>query len=291
MKTTATNWDDFYIAYQVAEQGSLSKAGKALNLNHATVLRHVNRLEEQLGSKLFIRHQRGYRLTDAGELLIAEMPNIMTQFNRLKSLIAETEKSIVGQLTITTANDNINLFTPPIMAFKNLHPNLRINMVASDDVLSLATGAAHVSLRAGREPQDPDLIVRKMIDIRFNFYASSDYIERYGEIKNLNEVNQHYWVLPNGEKQNIPLVKKVLSLTEDNQIVFQANNFLDIYNAIEHGLGIGPMPNHLASNYKNVKEVIPSEYISDIGLWFVYHRDLKENAKVKAFYDFLMQRF
>jgi DNA-binding transcriptional LysR family regulator len=68
------HWDDYRIALQVAQSGSLSKAAKLLQCNHATVLRHVNRLEDALNIKLFIRHQRGYKLTDAGQILVNELP-------------------------------------------------------------------------------------------------------------------------------------------------------------------------------------------------------------------------
>ena len=55
---TQPSWDDFRIAYLLAKSGTLTKAGKLLQMNHATVLRHINRLEEALDTKLFIRHQR-----------------------------------------------------------------------------------------------------------------------------------------------------------------------------------------------------------------------------------------
>jgi len=218
---------------------------------------------------------------------VAELPHIMEQFNHLKNQITDTEKNIIGNLTVTIANDNITLLTQPLMAFKDAHPNVLINLIASDDVLSLATGAAHVSLRAGEKPKDPDLIVRKMFDINFNYYASNNYIQRHGRLKSLNNADQHYWVLAGGEKQNIPMIKSIIRRVKNNRIVFQSNNFLEVYKAIEHGLGIGPIPTHLIDNYKNIHKVAEPESSINAALWFVYHRDLKENAKVKAFYDFI----
>ena len=52
-------WHDYKIAYHVALDGSLSQALVSLRLNHATVLRRVNQLEQALEETLFIRHQRG----------------------------------------------------------------------------------------------------------------------------------------------------------------------------------------------------------------------------------------
>lgn len=291
MINQSAQWDDFYIAYQVAKCGSLSKAGVVLNLNHATVLRHVNRLENKLGSKLFIRHQRGYRLTEAGQLLVAQLPDIMEQFNRLEHLIIDTEKNIVGNLTVTTANDNTTFLASALMQFKEANPNLRINLVASDEILPLATGAAHVSLRAGKEPRDPDLIVRKLLDVRFDYYAAEQYVQRHGELKTIADINQHYWVLPSGDKQNISTIKIILNKVEEKRIVYQSNSFLEVYNAIERGFGIGPIPLHLVNNYKNIKKMPLSVPETNDALWFVYHRHLKENVRIKALYDFIIDFF
>ena len=148
------SWDDFRIAYQLAESGTLTKAGKVLQMNHATVLRHINRLEEVLDTKLFIRHQRGYQLTDAGELVIKELPDINRSFSRLENLIASAEKNISGNLRITTLTDFSPLLNPALKAFRQAYPKLRIQIIATDDIIPLATGAAHVSLRAGAQPNE-----------------------------------------------------------------------------------------------------------------------------------------
>ena len=288
---TNTYWDDFHIAYQVAQCGSLSKAGKILNLNHATVLRHVNQLEEQLGNKLFIRHQRGYRLTDAGQLLVAELPNIIERFNRLENLMANTKKNVAGNLTITTVSDNAAMLTHTLMEFRNVYPKLRIKLISSDEILPLATGAAHVSLRAGKAPKDPDSIARKIIDIRFDYYASKQYIKQHGELKNLTDANKHDWVLPSNEKQGIPIVSTIINTVQEDRIVYQSNSFVEVYKAIEHGIGIGPIAEHQVNNYKDIYKLSIPVKNPGSALWFVYHRDLKENARVKALYDFLIKHF
>ena len=60
------NWDEVKTAYQVARMGTVSGAADVLGVHHATVIRHVDALEQRLGVKLFQRHARGYTATEPG---------------------------------------------------------------------------------------------------------------------------------------------------------------------------------------------------------------------------------
>ena len=59
------NWDEVKTALHVARIGTVSGAADVLGVHHATVIRHIDALEEQLGVKLFQRHPRGYTATEA----------------------------------------------------------------------------------------------------------------------------------------------------------------------------------------------------------------------------------
>jgi DNA-binding transcriptional LysR family regulator len=281
------SWDDFRIAYQVAKSGTLTKAGKILNMNHATVLRHVNCLEENLGTKLFIRHQRGYQLTDAGELVVKELPDIQKSFSRLENLMASAEKNISGNLRITTLSDFSPLLNPALKAFRQAYPKLRIHIIATDDILSLATGAAHVSLRAGAQPTEPDLIVKKLNAPEIHYYAANSYVKEHGIPANVSEYNQHLWALPSNEKRKIPFIKQILKHINDDQIIYQSNHFPDIHNAVIEGMAIGPIGVHHSSKYDHLQKLDIEIERGIEGLWFVYHKDLKNSARIQALYEFL----
>ncbi|NRB40294.1 MAG: LysR family transcriptional regulator [Pseudomonadales bacterium] len=284
-------WDDYRVAYQVAQSGSLSKAAKHLQCNHATVLRHVNRLEQALNIKLFIRHQRGYRLTDAGHIMVSEMPNIFEEFNRLESLMGSVEQDISGNLRITTLAEFSSLLNPALIQFRAAYPKLRIQLISTDEIIPLASGAAHVSLRAGAEPQDPDLIVRKILCINMNYYAAESYVQTHGLPDNINELNQHAWVMPSADKQRIPYVKQILEHIDIEQVVYQSNHFMDIQAAVAAGMGIGLISELDAPNYPHLHklELKDMAHLQMGNLWFVYHRDLKHNAKVKTLYQYLLE--
>ncbi len=286
---TQASWDDFRIAYQVAKSGTLTKAGKMLQMNHATVLRHINRLEEALDTKLFIRHQRGYQLTDAGELVVKEVPDIQKSFSRLENLMSSAEKNISGNLRITTLSDFSPLLNPALKAFRQAYPKLRIQIIATDDIIPLATGAAHVSLRAGGQPNEPDLIVKKLNPPDIHYYAADSYVAEHGLPANDREYNQHLWALPSNEKRKIPFVKQILKHIDEEQIIYQSNHFPDIHNAVIEGMAIGPMGVHHANKCDNLQKLDIQFDTAIEGFWFVYHKDLKNSARIQALFGFLEQ--
>jgi DNA-binding transcriptional LysR family regulator len=286
------SWDDLYVAYRVAELGSLSRAGEKLSMNHSTVLRRINHLEQRLGIKLFIRHQRGYRLTDAGKMLLGEMRPIAMDMQRLFSSLSALEASPSGTLKISTVSDFSMFFAPVLYAFREAFPQIRVQVVATDDVLSLAEGGVHVAIRMGMEPAEPDLIARRLMPIRHNYFASSRYIERHGVPQSLADANRHLWVLPSGEKQNMPGIRELVDCLDADQIVFQSNSFSDIHSAVLEGMGVGPIGGlqrfgGWASTLQKVEFGLkaPEAY-----MWFVYHKDMRGSSRIRALQDFILQR-
>lgn len=282
-----TSWDDYRIAYQVALDGSLSKAAITLNINHTTVLRHINQLEHSLGVKLFIRHQRGYQLTDAGFLLLNNMPQVHSQITRLQNILTDSEGEIAGILRITSVLTYSKILNPALKAFIKQYPKLRIELVSTDDIVPLESGAVHVSIRIGKKPAEGDIVVKKLADVEFAYYATSDYVAEHGLPTSTAQFIQHAWVLPSGGKRSIPFVKHVTEHIAEENIVYQSNNFPDVHQAVIDGFGIGPLDLQQANQYPNLHKMTTIDTPLSESLWFVYHRDLKHSNRVKTLYQFL----
>ncbi|WP_091987267.1 LysR family transcriptional regulator [Pseudoalteromonas denitrificans] len=284
------SWDDYKVAYQVAIDGTLSQAGKTLEMNHATVLRHVNRLENALEIKLFIRHQRGYQLTDAGSVLMDELPDLIAQFSRLENRLHNVEGQISGELRITTLSSFSAQLTPILKEFRDSYPLIRIKVLSTDDIVPLESGAAHVSLRAGPKPNGPDLIVRELTKLATSYYAAQSYIDSFGTPKSIEELNKHLWVLPTSDKYRIPFIRHIVDNIDKDKIIFQSNHFPDVNQAVIAGMGIGPLGDSQAIMNTSLIKVPINLPITQESMWFVYHRDLKHSARVKCFYEFFTKQ-
>ncbi|MDF1763581.1 MAG: LysR family transcriptional regulator [Oleibacter sp.] len=297
-------WDDYKIALAVAESQSLSRAGKRLGINHSTVLRSVGRLEKALNVSLFIRHQRGYQLTDAGQMMLKRMRSIAGDMQRLTNTLATLDATPSGTLRISTVTDFSPFFAPLLHRFRVACPDVRVQILATDELVSLAHDDVHVAIRIGEQPQEPDLIARPLMAVSLECYASIEYVKQYGVLESVSDVNRHQWILPTGHKTQIPAIKNIIEQIDDANVVFQSNSFNDIESAIRAGMGIGPL-SRMVSQQSNVQLVdvfslnLNYEQLQRVSLpiaspvsqvWFVYHKDLKKSSRVHALLNFLMSQ-
>ena len=145
-------WDEIRTAYHVARMGTVSGAADALGVHHATVIRHIDALEAELGVKLFQRHARGYSSTEAGQDLLQVAQATDDQFIQLVGRIRGRGDSVTGELVVTSIPTVSNRLTPVLTQFAQSHPGLKVRYLTGDEILRLEYGEAHVAIRAGQGP-------------------------------------------------------------------------------------------------------------------------------------------
>jgi len=96
------DWDDLRYFLKVAETGGLSAAGRFFRVNASTVGRHVEVLEEALGRRLFVRTQRGYGLTEAGEELLWLSRRMEAEFVGLQNAFSVHAEEPAGIVSVAT---------------------------------------------------------------------------------------------------------------------------------------------------------------------------------------------
>lgn len=286
------NWDDFKVAHTVAKAGSLAKAATILKCNHTTVLRHINRLEDALNVTLFIRHQRGYQLTDAGQIMSETLEDLNTQFIALEDTLQSIQQDFSGKIRITTVTSYSPLLVPAMQQFRKQYPKVRIELLATDEVIPPQSGNIHVSLRAGPEPKEPDLIAKHVLSLKMSYFASKEYMSEYGLPQSEDEFNRFHWLMPDSSKHHIPFISQVIKHLKNDSIVYTSNQFSDIQSAVVSGMGIGPLSENDAIKHPNLVRLdgCPLLCTENVGaLWYTYHKDLKQNAKIRALYEYLVE--
>ncbi|WP_221793433.1 LysR family transcriptional regulator [Oceanobacter mangrovi] len=285
------SWDDLHIAYRVAEAGTLSAAAERLGLNHSTLLRRISRLEQQLGTRLFIRHQRGYQLTDAGQLMLERMQPVADEMVRLFNGLSTYESTPSGTLRISTVSDFSLFFAPLLHAFREAYPQIRVHVVATDERTSLASGDVHAAIRMGEQPTEPDLIARKLMPSPMDLFAAQSYVERYGLLRNMADVNRHFWVLPSGRKRQIPGIRELVDRIDPSRIVFESNSFTDIFSAVSEGMGVGPVGflQRASSINQDLVQIDLGLPTPQAFMWFVYHKDMRGSSRIRALQNFMIE--
>ncbi len=283
------DWSDMHFAFQVARLGTLSAAAEVLNVHHSTVLRRIDALEQRLNTHLFQRHARGYTLTEAGQLMLATASRAQEEFDRLVGQLAGIDDQLTGTLVVTTVN-TLSLHLTPILAkFQQQHPEIRMDYVADSRIFKLEYGEAHVSIRPGAKPKDPDYVVQHLRTTPSTLYASPRYIKQFGGMKDQHDIAGHRFITHIMQLSNIPIIDWLSKHIPAEQVYYRASDFNTMIDAAESDIGITPINCWLAENNRKLVPLFPPPKEWNTELWLVTHRDIHRTPKVQALTQFLKE--
>ena len=274
-------------ALYVARYGTVSAAAKALEIHRATVIRHIDELEQALGGKLFQRHMRGYSLTEAGQDFLQVASVTEEQLHDLAVRVRAKATRVQGKLIVTSVEIMDDYLLPVIQEFSGLHPDTHVDFNISNSVLNLEYGEAHIAIRAGRRPDHPDSVVLPLFTLHSSLYAHRSYLDQRGEFKGMDDIAHHCFIGDPSEASNIPFRARMRKFIPAENITFVSNQSRIQRKAVHAGLGIGFLPKDQAAANPDLVEVMPSMQNWDTKFWITTHVDLHRTAKVQAFLNVL----
>ena len=281
------NWDEVRTAFHVARLGTVSGAADALGVHHATVIRHVDALEGRLGVKLFQRHARGYTPTEAGEDLLRVATMTDDQFAQLENRVKGQGAGITGELVVTTLASLTPLMMPVMTDFQARNPGLIIRYLTGQRLFRLEYGEAHVAIRAGAAPDQPDNVVQPFFRLRPALCATTGYIESHGRPKDVADFSNHHFIGPDDADNRAPFNAWLLANVPRENVIFRTSDNLASSDAVFAGAGIGFLSRWEIEGRDDVVEVMGSLPEWESNLWLVTHVDLHRTPKVQAFLDHL----
>jgi DNA-binding transcriptional LysR family regulator len=284
------NWDDIRTAFQVARKGTVSGAAEQLGVHHATVIRHIDALEQRLGVKLFQRHARGYTATEAGQDLLQVAQATDDQFTQLAGRIKGQGEGVSGDLVVTSLGMASRMLTPILVDFQAEHPEVRVRYRTGDRVFRLEYGEAHVAIRAGAMPEEPDNVVQPFMQQQMALAASDAYVARHGMPQDEEDLKNHYFVTHDNDKSRAPFTMWLREMVPEDRFIYRATENRNMQDAILAGAGIGFVLAQELANHGQLTEVVARRDEWSAPLWIVTHVDLHRTTKVQSFLRFLKDR-
>lgn len=284
------NWDEIRTAFQVARKGTVSGAAEKLGVHHATVIRHIDALEQRLGVKLFQRHARGYTATEAGQDLLQVAQATDDQFTQLAGRIKGQGEGVSGDLVVTSLGMASRMLTPILVDFQAEHPEVRVRYRTGDRVFRLEYGEAHVAIRAGTMPEEPDNVVQPFMQQQMALVASDAYVARHGMPKDEADLQNHLFVTHDSDSSRAPFTQWLRAIVSEERFTYRATENRNMQDAIIAGAGVGFVLAQDLANHAELTEVIPRRDEWSAPLWIVTHVDLHRTTKVQSFLRFLKDR-
>lgn len=285
------NWDEIRTAFQVAKMGTVSGAAQVLGVHHATVIRHIDSLEQTLGVKLFQRHARGYTPTEAGSDLLKVAQATDDQFSQLVNRIKGRGEDVSGELVITSLPSMSTRIAPILADFQALHPGLIVRYLTGERVFRLEYGEAHVAVRTGSPPQEPDNVVQPFIGYPYGLYVHQSYIDRFGALNADDPLEGLRYVALDNLNHRAPTMQWLRDNVKPEQICYRVSTFEATFEAVKSGAGAGfVMADWAEQEGNNLIPVLAPKESWSVSNWLVTHVDLHRTPKVQAFLTYLKER-
>lgn len=289
----AVDWDKLRLFHAVVEGASLTEAARNLGMSQPALSRQIRTLEEQIGSTLFHRHARGIVLTHDGERLAAATRGFADRIEAASREIAESGQVARGPLNVTTTVSFGSLWiVPHLSRFFTHYPEMRINLVLSDQELDLATRQAEVAIRF-QPPSQADLIQRPLVKVQHNLYASRTYIETNGAPQTPADLDHHALITygPNVPLpiQDVNWILKAGAEEGERTPILTVNNIYGVAQAVRQNIGIAALPDYLARHDADLVRVLGEVNGPAFQTYFVYPSELKNSRRVQVFRDFLFE--
>lgn len=125
----ALSLSSYLVFNTVARNGNLSGAAKELLISQPAVSKSLQRLEEGLAVKLFVRNSRGVRLTDEGEILYEHTrPAFDSLAQAERALKAYSSAGAESIKLGVSSNLCKHLFTPRLKEIIEAHPLFKLDL-------------------------------------------------------------------------------------------------------------------------------------------------------------------
>ena len=284
-----TTWDEIRTAFHVARAGTVSGAAEALGVHHATVIRHIDALEGRLGVKLFQRHARGYTPTEAGLDLLQVAQATDDQFAQLAGRIRGRGEAVTGELVVTSLSILSPRMAPALARFRSRHPDLVVRYLTGERLFRLEYGEAHVAVRAGPPPEEPDNVVQPFGHQAMGLYGSGAYLAQRNAPGTDADLETHDFVSLEGAESRAPFLRWLNETVAQDRIVFRASDHSSVRDAVLAGVGLGFVSRWDAERFPDLVPVLGEREAWRARLWLVTHVDLHRTTKVQTFLRFLKE--
>lgn len=283
------NWDDARVFLAVCRESTLRGAARVLGVDQATVGRRIVALEKSLSATLFLRTSEGYALTTLGETALRAVEKMEYSALELERQIQGLDERLAGNVRVSTTDSlAIDFLIPAMARLHEKHPDIRVQLDASTQMINLSKREADIAVRNAR-PDNPDLIARHIARWPVGLFASQRYVDSRGVPAPGSSFEGHDLVVyqPHLQrKKDLTLVSEPLSR---GRIVSSLSSSLLVRRSIAAGIGLGEIPVYMGERDGLIRLWPERSRLVPYDVWLVTHEDLRHTARVRAVIDEIVE--
>lgn len=265
--SSVLNWDDLRIVLAIAEHGTLSGAAASLGTSHPTLSRRLRRIEQRLGARLCERTPSRLHLTAAGEEMRQLALRMRDEIAALERRIGGRDTGPGGPIRLTAPDAVSEYLLPGILAeLYREQAGLTVELVVSNQVLSLAQRAADIALRITESPTDT-LRGRRVGTVAMGIYAA----RKLPVPQTLETFSGVPWVGFDPALACSGPGTWVAQHIAEGDVRFRANTLLSAAQAVRSGMGCGVLPCFVGGSIPDLVRIGAPLTALATPLWLLVH--------------------
>ena len=283
---------------KAAELEGFTAAAQALGVTAPAVSRSIGRLEERLGTRLFLRTTRQIRLTEEGRIYYQQCRQALSQIYEAERAITggHVEPSGLVRISVPSTYGHYRVL-PRLPQFAKKYPKVDVEVNDSNRNIDFIEQGYDLAVRMG-EPKDSGLIARKLEDAPLGVFASPAYLKRKGTPKSLEQLNKHNcipFVLPSTGR-NLSWIFCVNGVEQEFHAPARLRIHEDALGCMSYGKaggGIFQLPRFIAADgvaHGELAEILLEFSGAKRRFSLLYPKNRHLPSKVRVLIDFLLAK-
>ena len=285
------SWDDLKSFLVCAKHKSFRNAAEVLALTSTTLMRRIDRLEERIGCKLFLRDQSGLTLSEEGLAMIADVTEMERHAFNISRRAHQSSNDPAGTVRVAVTEGPGNFWIlPRLIDFQKTYRKITVDLRCAMEQADVARLESDIAIQL-EPPTNPDLIVAKLGRLHIYPFVSEGYQKLYGIPASLDELKSHRIIKQNAPQVDDSAYARILGLTSLEGIVgIKTNSSVGVLYAVERGAGVGFLPtSSIALGAPLVAVDMGVSHHAD--LWLTYHKEFRNSDRHKIVIDWLKKIF
>ncbi|MBV6305257.1 LysR family transcriptional regulator [Candidimonas humi] len=282
------DWDGLRYFLEVARTQRVSAAALRLGVQHSTVSRRVQALEQSLDTVLFDKSKAsGFTLTEDGQRLFAYAEQMEGALLSAREELSGIGQTLSGHLRIGCTEGFGNYVLTPLMTdFLGRYPELTLDILPVPRFISLSKREADLAI-ALEQPQRGPYICTRLTDYELRLYGTHTYLERSGPIRSRADLAGHSFIGYVEELVFSDRLRYLEDVLPGSRVVFKSTSVIAQYHAALRGGALAVLPCFMAAQDSRLRPVLEDQVVITRSFWMYCHEDLRRSKRVMALWDYL----
>jgi DNA-binding transcriptional LysR family regulator len=228
-------------------------------------------------------------VTPAARGVLIQAESMMSNATSIERHLAGLDREMAGIVRIAaTEGIAANWLVARLGHLRRTHPDIVVQVIASDQVLDLATRQADIAIRFFR-PTSNQLVAARVGQVNFSIFAAPSYIERHGLPEDIDDLRDHR-IVDHTTLHSLAAMKPWSEVVErSTSVVLRTNSSYAAVEAVKVGYGVSVFPDYVTKSSNLVPAPIDLKIVRD--MWLVSHEETNKGVRIRTVIDYVREQF